>query len=627
MSATRLLRWVIGALAVGISLFHLYTGAFGVFESMLQRPIHLFSLMTLAFLTCPTSERLPKRLSDTIDLFLAALTLIIAGYLVVENHRIVSREWYYGPMTTLDIVFGGLAILLVLEAARRVCGPALTIIASVFLLYALFGNYFPAPLTIRRTELLTLIDHMFLTPQAIFGFPVAVSASFVYLFVLFGAVLEATGGGRFFIDLAMALVGRFTGGPAKVEIVSSAFFGTISGSAVANVYGTGIFTIPMMKKYGYRSEFAAAVECSSSTGGQITPPILGAAAFVMAEFLGVPYATIMVAAIIPALLYYLSVYTGVHVEAVKQGLRGLPEEEIPDVREVLKQGFQFLLPIAVLVYLLVAGYTASRAAFAAILALLGVAMLRKGTRIGPTGFWQALELGAKNAVLVAVACGGAGIVVGVLDITGLGIKFVSVILTLSGGVFPVALVLLMAATIILGMGMPTTPAYIVAALVGAPALAQLGATPLASHMFVFGGAVLSAITPPVALAAYAAAAIAKAPPMRVGWLACRLGFPKFLVPFLYVYNPVLLMQGPPLFIIESVITASLGVFAFSFAIDDWLWGRLGWLARGVFFLAGLLLMIPELYTDLVGLVLFAIPFAFCLRRKRAMVAASPLVAK
>lgn len=624
--ASKARQAVIAALAVGLSAFHLYTGVFGVFETMMQRSVHLLGLLTLLFLTTRTSPRLSARTNARLDLPLAGLAFAIGLYNFVHHDRIVSREWYYGPITSWDILLGVLLVLLVLEGARRACGPAIAIIAGLFLVYPLLGHYFPSPLTIRRTGFVTLIDHLFLTPQAIFGFPIGVSATFVYLFVLFGAFLEVTGGGKFFIDLAMALVGRFTGGPAKVAIVSSAFFGTISGSAVANVYGTGIFTIPMMTRYGYRKEFAAAVECTSSTGGQITPPVLGAAAFVMAEFLGVSYATIMVAAIIPALLYYLSIYTGVHSEAVKQGLRGLPKEEIPAAWEVLKRGFHFLLPIATLVYLLLAGYTAFRAVFMAIVVLLGVVMLRRETRIGPRELWRAMALGAHNAIPVAAACAAAGIVVGVLDITGLGIKFVSLILFLSGGILPFALILLMAAVIVLGMGMPTTPAYILAALVGAPVLIEMGADKLAAHMFVFGGAILSSITPPVALAAYAAAAIAGANPMRVGWIACRLGFPKFLVPFLYVYNPVLLMQGPPLLILQAVVTAALGVFAFSFAADGWLWRALRPMHRLAFGAAGILLIVPELYTDLAGLGLFGAAFVPAWRARPAPRGASVEVA-
>ncbi len=624
MQSRSVLKWMIGSLAVAISLFHLYTGAFGVFESMLQRSVHLLSLLALCFLTVPFSKRLPKRISDGIDIPLALLAIAIDAYMVLEHPRIVSREWYYGPMTTLDIVFGTLTILLILEAARRLTGWALPAIATIFLGYALFGNYFPAPFTIRRTDPLTLIDHMFLTPQAIFGIPTGVSATFVFLFILFGSFLEKTGGGRFFIDLSLSLVGRVIGGPAKVAVISSSLFGTISGSSVANVYGTGTFTIPLMKRFGYTPNFAGAVEAAASTGGQIMPPVMGAAAFVMAEFLGVSYAKIMIMAIIPALLYYLSVYSGVHNEAVKRGLRGLPKEDVPAFWPVLKRGYHFSIPPVVLVYLLVSGYTAFRAAFVGTLVLIGVSILRRETRLDLKGLWGALEGGAKNAIMVATACAAAGIVVGVLDLTGLGIKFVSVVLFLSGNNFLLTLLFTMIACLVLGMGMPTTPAYIIAALVGAPVLVQLGANPFAAHMFVFYGALLSAITPPVALAAYAGAAIAEGEPMRTGWIACRLGFVKFIVPFLFVYNPVLLIIGPWYSVLEGFITASVGVLALSFALDGWLWGKLNIPARIIFASSGLFLMIPEWKTDLIGIALFVLVFVPCIGRIKGIRAPSLL---
>lgn len=595
----------ISLIAVALSLFHLYAGAFGVFETMMQRSVHILTLLALAFLVLPASKKLSSKIVYPLDLSLAALALTIDLYMILEHSRIISREWYYGPMTKLDIIFGTITIFLVLEAARRVAGWALTTIGGIFILYALFGNYFPAPFTIRATPPLTLIDHMFLTPQAIFGIPAGVSATFIYLFILFGAFLEVTGGGRFFINTALALVGRLTGGPAKVAVVSSAMFGTISGSAAANVYGTGTFTIPLMKRFGYQPNFAGAVEASASTGGQITPPILGAAAFVMAEYLGISYARICLAAIIPAFLYYVSIYSGVHIEAVKKGLKGLPEEEIPILTRVLSRGLHFLIPLGVLIYLIIGGYTPFRAAFMATVVLIGVAMIRKESRLHFKGIWKSLETGATNAIMVGIACACAGIVVGALDVTGLGVNFVSILLSLSGGYFSATLLLVMVACIILGMGMPTTAAYILAALIGAPALIKLGLPPLVAHMFVFGSCILSAITPPVALAAYAGAQIAGGDPMKVGWIACRLGFPKFIVPFLYVYNPVLLWIGPLFWILQSLFTATLGVLAFSFGIDRWLWKELSWPKAVLLLLAGIFLMVPEMYTDLIGLGIFA----------------------
>lgn len=594
------LRWLVGGLAVSISLFQLYTGAFGVFEAMMQRSIHLTSLLALAYLTHPTSKRLSRRENDLIDIPLALLSLSMGVYYLVEHERIVSREWYYGPIKTLDIVLGVLLILLVLEAARRVTGWTLPIISTFFIIYALYGNRFPSPFTIRRTSLLTLIDHMALTPQAILGIPTGVSATFVFLFILFGAFLEKTGGGRFIIELSMALVGRLTGGPAKVAVVSSSLFGTISGSSVANVYGTGTFTIPLMKRFGYAPAFAGAVEATASSGGQIMPPVMGAAAFIMAEFLGRPYIDVAIAAIIPAFLYYLAVFAATHVEAVKKGLRGIPKEETPETISTFYRGFQFFVPLIVLVYVLVKGYTPFRAAFLAIVTLVGVAMLRHESRLNLRRTWEALELGARNAIMIAVTCASAGIVVGVLDLTGMGIRFVSVVLDLSGGLFLPTLILIMVACVVLGMGMPTAPAYIIAALIGAPALVQLGVPPMAAHMFVFYSALLSAITPPVALAAYAGAAIAGTEPMRTGLIACRLGFVKFLVPFMFAYNPVLLMMGSWAAIITSFLTACLGTLILTVAFEGWFIRPASLPIRVVFGISGFLLMVPEFKTDLIG---------------------------
>jgi len=373
-----------------------------------------------------------------------------------------------------------------------------------------------------------------------------------------------------------------------------------------------------MKRFGYSPNFAGGVEAAASAGGQIMPPIMGAAAFIMAEFLGVAYVQVAIAGVIPALLYYLSVYLGVHHEAVKRGLRGVPAEEIPRLGLVLRRGAQFVLPLLTLVVLLFQGYTPFRAAFLATVVLVAVAMLRRETRLGPRGFWEALVAGARGSIMIAAAVGCAGLIVGVLDLTGLGINFISAILLLSGGYYLPTLVLILLASLILGMGMPTAPAYIIAALIGAPTLVQMGAVPMAAHMFVFYGALLSAITPPVALAAYAGAAIAGGDPMRTGVIAARLGFVKLLVPFLFVYNPVLLLIGTWPAVVQAIVTATIGVSSFSYAFDGWLWGPLPVWTRALFLAAGLTLIVPELYTDLGGAALFALAFATRLRHRRAV---------
>jgi len=601
----KIVKAVILVMGVCLSLFHLYTGGFGVVEAYMQRTIHLMTLMTLAFLVYPTNKKWSVNKNALLDIPLAAVCMIIGIYLLYHHDRIVGREWYYGPITVADIVFGIILILLTLESARRVVGWALPIIAVVFMVYALFGNYFPYPFTIRSPPPLVFIDHMFLTPQAIFGVPVGVSATFVFLFVLFGAFLETTKGGQFIIDFSMSIVGRATGGPAKVAVVASSLFGTVSGHSVANVYGTGTFTIPLMKKAGYDKDFAGAVEAASSCGGQLMPPIMGAAAFIIAEILGVSYMEVCKAAILPALLYYVAVFASTHVEALKKGLRGLTKAEVPRLLPTLSKGFHFTIPIILLIVVLIKGFTPFRAAFIAIVTLVIVAMFRKESRLTPRSFIRTLVLGARNSIVIAVSCGCAGIVVGVLDVTGLGIKFVTIITELSGGVLPIALVMVMISCLILGMGVPTAPAYIIAAMIAAPTLIHFGVQPIVAHMFVFYSALLSAITPPVALAAYAAAAISGGGVMRTGIIASKLGIVVFLVPYIFVYNAALLMIGSVGFVIWAFITAVVGTLALVFALQGYCFSKVDGWHRIVFLIAGFCTLVPEITSDIVGLIFFA----------------------
>ena len=593
-------------IAIGISVFHLYTGAFGIIEAYGMRTIHLMTLMTLTFLYWPVSKRGAKEKSAIIDIPLALICLIIDIYLLANHERIVSREWYTGPMTVYDVAFGWITMILLLEATRRVAGFALPTVAIVFILYTLFGQFLPFPFTIKSPPLGIFIDHMFLTPHAIFGVPIGVSATFVFLFILFAALLNQTGAGKFIINFSLAAVGRATGGPAKVAVVASALFGTISGHSVANVYGTGTFTIPLMKKTGYKPEYAGAVEAAASTGGQIMPPIMGAAAFIMAEIIGVSYISICKAAILPALLYFTAVFASTHIEAVKMGLKGLSRTEVPNFKETVYGGFHFIVPIFLLIFILVRGFTPFRAAFIAIIALLVVAMARKSSRLNLGGFLQALINGARNAVVIASCCGCAGIVVGCLDSTGLGLKFVDIITALSRGIFPALLLMVMVACLILGMGVPTAPAYIISAMVAAPALIKAGLTPISAHMFVFYSCLLSAITPPVALAAYAGAAIAEGDVMKTGLQASKLGFVKFFVPYVFAYDAALLIMGTPVYIVLSFATAFAGTVMLSAAIEGYLFTSMSILTRIVFAVGSILLLISGVFTDIGGLVIVAI---------------------
>ncbi len=597
----KVLKIVIGSISVGISLFHLYTGYFGTFEAYSQRFIHLMTLMTLTFLIYPTAKRWSPRKNELTGLLPAAISATIGIYLFLNQPRIVSREWYYGPMTMWDFIFGILLIILLLDAARRVVGLALPIIATFFCFYALLGSNFPYPFTIRSPPFKVFVDHMFLTPQAIFGVPTSVSATFVFLFILFGAFLEQTKGGQFIIDISMSLVGRATGGPAKVAVVASSLFGTISGHSVANVYGTGTFTIPLMKRMGYKPEFAGAVEAAASAGGQIMPPIMGAAAFIMAEILGIDYLKVCIAALLPAILYYVAVFSSTHIEALKMNLRGLSADEVPAALPILKRGFHFIIPIVVLVVVLFRGYTPFRAAFLAIVVLLVVAQMRGYSRLNLRGFYEAMLKGARNGGVIAICCACAGIVVGSLDVTGLGIRFVTIVTALSGGIYPIALVMVMISCLILGMGIPTAPAYIIAALIAGPTLIHFGANPIAAHMFVFYSSLLSAITPPVALAAYAGAAIAGGRIMQTGLIASKLGFVKFLVPYVFIYNTALLMIGPPGLIIWSFLTAMVGTVVISIGLEGYLLAHVSMWRRPFYLVAGILCLIPEIYSDFFGL--------------------------
>ncbi|MGD8561460.1 MAG: TRAP transporter fused permease subunit, partial [Desulfarculaceae bacterium] len=570
-----------------------------------MRTIHLMTLLTLAFLYWPASKKTPQEKTAWIDIPLALLCLVIDVYLMLNHERLTTREWYTGPMTFHDIALGWTTMVLLLEATRRVAGLALPIVASIFVAYTLFGQFLPFPFTIRSPNLLIFIDHMFMTPHAIFGVPVGVSATFVFLFITFAALLDKTGAGKFIIDFSLSTVGWATGGPAKVAVIASGLFGTISGHSVANVYGTGTFTIPLMKKMGYRPEYAGAVEAAASAGGQIMPPIMGAAAFIMAEIVGVSYLTICKAALLPAILYFVAVFASTHLEALKLGLRSIPSTELPPLKETLFKGFHFTIPILLLIVVLIQGYTPFRAAFVAIIALLIVSSMRKHSRLGVWGFLESLIQGAKNAVVIATCCACAGIVVGCLDVTGMGIKFVDIILALSYGNFALLLILVMVACLILGMGVPTAPAYIIVAMIAAPTLIKVGMPPVAAHMFVFYSCLLSAITPPVALAAYAGAAIADAPVMRTGVIAAKLGFVKYIIPFVFAYNAALLMEGSPWFVFASFATAFVGTIGLSAALEKFLFTRLHILQILAFLTGSVLLLVSNLITDLLGILILA----------------------
>lgn len=593
-----LLGWIVTLTAVAMCGFHLYTAQFGLRPAVIQRGIHLLFGVLLVFLLYPGLKKGPaKKMVRVLDMLLMAGGALGLIYIVSQYRNIAMRG---GAPNTADLIFGCIVILATLEATRRVLGPALSIIGAVSLAYALFGNYIPGEWGHRGVFLDELVEYQFLTTEGLFSVPLGASANFIFLFILFGAFLVSSGTGDFFIKFANSLAGHLRGGPAKVAVLSSAAFGTISGSAVANVVSTGSFTIPLMKRIGYRPVFAGAVESVASTGGQIMPPVMGAGAFIMADMLGISYLRVCMAAAIPAVLYFFALLYMVHMEALRQGLRGLPRAELPRLGRVLKEGGYLLLPAPFLVILLVLGYSPMKAGFWSIVAVLLVSSLKKASRMSPGKILQTLERGARGSLEVLTACATAGIVIGVVTQTGLGLKFSSLVIQAAGGQLLLALIFVMVTSLILGMGLTTSAAYILTVILGGPVLTKLGVDPLAAHMFVFYYACLSTITPPVALAAFAGAGIAGSPPFRTGFEAMRLALVAYVVPFIFVFHPALIWKGELTTIFQAGFTAMIGCAALGSGMMGYLGGRLHLLMRGALILGGVLLIKPGAETDILG---------------------------
>ncbi len=627
------LRIAVALIAIAMSLYHMYVAAFGPPEALIFRGTHLLFALTLVFLLFPSRPGGGWGWR-ALDAVLMLLGWGIVLHIFFNYEYYTNRIIYIDELTALDKFWAVTAVVVVLEATRRVLGWALPLTAIAFLTYALSTT----------VALPTLMEQLYLSTEGIFGSTLGVSASYVMLFVLFGAFMEKSGTGQLFMDFSMSITGRYAGGPGKVAVVSSSLFGTVSGSAVANVMVDGPITIPLMKRTGFRPPFAAAVESVASTGGQLMPPIMGAAAFVMAEFLVVPYAQITVWAIVPAFLYYLAVFSAVHFEAKRYKLAGVPAAELPRFASVMVQRGHLFVPILIVLIGLIQGYSAPLCALAGALSCLPLALLRKTTRAGIT--WrtvlEALEEGAKNTLAVAMACAAAGIVIGAVTITGLGIVFTQLVVALAQDTLILALVLTAMAGIVLGMGMPTTPAYIMMVALLIPALIKLGTDNCApgltpeeckalvvppAHMFAFYFAILSAITPPVALAVFAAASLAKANMWQSGFAAMRAAAPAYIVPFMFVYEPRLLLivkdwsSGWP-FVVWSVTTASIGVVCLAGGLFGWLFGYALMWQRVVLVAGAFFLIKPGIYTDAVGLVLLCIVAAaqLAVRRRAAQAA-------
>ena len=606
---------IIAAIAITFSVFQLYTAIFGVLDAQLQRAVHLGFGLALAYLLYPFRRAWTRdHYFHPIDIVFAVLGAATPAYLVIQYRELITRA---GTVSPVDTVVGGLGILLVIEATRRVVGLPMVTVVLVFIAYAFLGPYMPGVLAHRGLTPEQLIGHLYFTTEGIFGIPLGVSSTFIFLFILFGAYLESTGLGKFFIDLANAVAGWASGGPAKVAVLSSGLMGTVSGSSVANVVGTGSLTIPMMKKLGYNANFAGAVEAAASTGGQLMPPVMGAAAFLMAEFVGVPYIDVVKAAAIPALLYFTGVWLGVHFEAKRKKLKGIPRAELPNPLTLLKERGHLAIPLVVIVYLLVAGYTPMRAALVAIFLSILCAMLRKSTRMKPIEIVYGLERGAKGVLGVLVACASAGIIIGVVTKTGVGLRLASGLIDLAGGMLLPAMFFTMITAIVLGMGVPTTANYVITSTIAAPALEQMGVPVLAAHMFVFYFGIIADVTPPVALAAYAGAGISGGNALKTGVHASKLAIAAFIIPYVFVLSPVLLMvDATPLALVSVTLSALLGMIAISSALCGFLADHCRPYERLLLIIAGLLMIKPGGITDIVGLVLFVVILVMQYRRAK-----------
>src|SRR5215210_2111673 len=542
-------------------LYHMWAIVFGSPEAIIFRGMHLVFAMTLCFLMFRRTSA-SKGAPALLDYALLGLAVLPVLYLFWNYDYLVNRIYYIDDLTWPDMIMGGLLIVMIIEATRRLIGWALPLTAIVFLAYGLYATRDPE----------RMLDQLFMTTEGIFGIPLGVSAAYVMIFVLFGSFMERTGTGQLFMDFALSLTGHTAGGPGKVSVVSSSLFGTIAGSAVAIVMVDGPISIPLMKRTGFKPHFAAGVEAVASTGGQIMPPIMGAAAFVMAEFLQVSYLQVTIWAVIPAILYYVACFGAVHFEAKRKGILGVPRSELPSMRVTLRERGHLFLPVLTILVIMYSGFSAPLAALAGTLACFPVALLRKSTRVNVTvaNIVDAMIDGAKNTLAVALACACAGIIIGIVALTGAGIVFTQLVLGLAQNSLLLALMLTAIAGIVLGMGMPTTPAYIVMTALLVPAVIKLGVIPPAAHMFAFYFAILSAITPPVALAVYAAAGLAKADLWSSGWAAVKIGAAGFIVPFMFVYEPALMLIGDWPTIAEACITASIGALLLGAGLHGYL---------------------------------------------------------
>lgn len=613
LSLRNVLIGVVSIVALLMALFHLYAAGIQILPAVQQRSIHLGFALALTFFIYPIFKKSKREnlegtleqqnvVSISINIILAILAVLTALYISI-NHIDLARTLNNPSM--LEVVIATLIIVMTLEVSRRTIGWGLTGVGLFFLLYAFFGQHLPLMFAHTGYRFENIVMQIGLSTEGILGVSLGVSATYIILFIIFGSLLEKSGAGQLFMDLAMGLVGRFRGGAAKVSVVASAFFGSISGSPTSNAVTTGVLTIPLMRKEGYRKEYAAAVESVASTGGMFLPPVMGAVSFLMADLLGVPYIEVMFAALIPAILYFIAVFIMVDLRAAQLKGTANKDYKVPDVKKEFAAKWHLLIPLVVLVYLLVIERLSPfTSAFWAIVAIPVSSYLRRETRMGLKQILGAMVQGVRLSLMVVAACACAGIVIGVINLTGIGLRISGIMVSLAGENLFLLLVLTMIICIIMGLGLPPIASYLILAVFAAPAMIELGVSPMAAHMFVFFFASLAHITPPVAVTVFAASGIAGANPMRTSFVAVRLGLVAFIIPYLFVYGPELLFEGTALSIIYAALTAMVGVFVLAVAMEGYLKNKINIVSRVILLIAALLIMNVGVLSDILGLVLF-----------------------
>jgi TRAP transporter 4TM/12TM fusion protein len=593
----------VSVIAIGMSLYHIYYATLGFTTTLKLRSFHLMFATVLIFLTYPFSKRIDRKdhLPNVLDYICIGLALVVGFYIIINEYELGFR---LGSPTSWDIVLGSIAVLLILEISRRTIGWPMVGVTLFFLAYGFWGNYLPGTLSHRGYSFQRIVSHLYCFTDGIFGLPIGVIASFVLLFILFGAILEKSGGGEFYINMAYSMTGKMRGGPAKTAVIASAFMGSISGSAVANVATTGTFTIPMMKKVGYKPHVAGAIESAASSGGYIMPPIMGSAIFLLCQFTGVPYLHIVKISVVPALIYFISIYAFVHFEACDKGIMGLSSEELPDFKKTLFSGGHFILGFLILLYVLIMKYSPAYAAIGGFTSVIAAGMLRKSTRMGVKDILTALEKGARNCIPITAACACAGIIVGIVSLTGVGLKFSSLVMELAAGKLFYAILLAMAAGLILSMSMIITADYIILAILAAPALISLGLDQVTAHLVILWCACYSNLTPPIALAAYTGAGIAGANTIKTALYATRIGKAFYIMPLVLAYTPIL--SDDMKVVVGVGIMVALSLICLEAALANYFLRKTTTTETICLYVAALLFLWPNLMTYIVGTALLAV---------------------